>query len=70
VQHHGIGIHLSQNKSTIFERGKTLGDAPHNKGLELFHIKNQVEGLNGSLSIESELGTGTAVTITLPHSCS
>lgn len=46
-------------------RGETHGK-PGGTGLGLFHARTSVEAWDGSLAIESEVGKGTTVTISLP----
>ncbi|MFA5140766.1 MAG: HAMP domain-containing sensor histidine kinase [Elusimicrobiota bacterium] len=51
------------------QRGVTCGKAG-GSGLGLYHAKSCVESWGGRLSIESETGKGTAVTIELPKAAS
>lgn len=63
VKDNGKGISV-ENKNRIFEpkfTTKTSG-----MGLGLGIIKNIVESYHGSITFESELGTGTEFTVTLP----
>lgn len=63
VQDNGKGISI-ENKSRIFEpkfTTKAVG-----MGLGLGIIKNIIEGYNGSITFESEVGVGTTFTVKLP----
>lgn len=46
-------------------KGKSFGKK-HGSGFGLYHAKQAVESWNGSLQIESKVGQGTIVTISLP----
>lgn len=65
-QDNGIGIDLEKNKDKVFKLYNRFNLSVEGKGLGLYMTKTQVELLNGNINIESELGAGTAFTITLP----
>ena len=65
----GIGIPADQ-KDRVFERFFRV-DKSHSKevggtGLGLSIVKHAVKNLGGEISLESELGKGTTVTVTVP----
>lgn len=62
----GIGIDLARHESKIFGMYKTFHSNSDSKGLGLFMIKNQIEAMNGSISVESEVELGSTFTIKLP----
>lgn len=49
----------------IGQRGLTQGKID-GSGLGVFHARSSIENIGGSLTIESELGSGTSIVITLP----
>ena len=59
---HGIPPHIL---TKLGQRGKTQGK-PEGNGLGIFHARSSCEAVGGSLRIESVLGKGTSVIITLP----
>jgi len=59
VRDNGIGINLEKYKSKIFGMYSTLGTNREGKGLGLFIVKNQMEALNGKVTVESSQGKGT-----------
>ncbi|MFY7828486.1 MAG: PAS domain-containing sensor histidine kinase [Flectobacillus sp.] len=63
-QDNGLGIDLEKYGSKVFGLNKTFHKHPEAKGIGLFIIKNQIESLGGSISVESEVGQGTIFTIT------
>lgn len=59
----GIGIDLDRNKDKIFGLYQRFHNYPDSKGLGLYLVKSQVESMNGSISVESEVDKGTTFTI-------
>ena len=66
IQDSGKGI-PKELLPRLGRRGETFGKVG-GSGLGLFHAKQSVERWGGSLSIDSSLGVGTKVVITLPSS--
>jgi signal transduction histidine kinase len=62
----GVGIDLAKYKDIIFGLYKRFHLQIEGKGLGLHLVKTQVEAMNGKISVESTLGTGSTFTITLP----
>lgn len=63
VQDNGIGIDLKKNGEKIFGMYKTFNNNPDSKGIGLFIVKNQIDAMGGSISVESSLNRGTTFTI-------
>jgi PAS domain S-box-containing protein len=62
----GIGID-SDNVSHIFDMFYRASEQSDGSGLGLYIVKNAVDKLGGSITVESKLGEGTVFTITLPN---
>jgi signal transduction histidine kinase len=67
VTDHGIGIGPEDQKHVFdpFRRGANVGDIP-GTGLGLAITKRAVQNHGGTISFESQLGSGTTFTVTLP----
>jgi hypothetical protein len=50
----------------VFERGASFGKK-NGTGLGLYHAKRTIEKYNGTIELESKLGIGTNILITLPQ---
>lgn len=66
----GIGVDLTLYKEKIFQPYQRFHLEIPGKGLGLFITKTQIESMGGKISIESEIGIGTAFTVALPASIS
>ncbi len=66
VSDNGLGIDLQRHKDRIFGLYKTFHRNPNAKGVGLFMVKNQVEAMDGEISIESEVDKGTTFTLKFP----
>ena len=66
IRDNGIGIHADyiDNVFNMFYRAT---DRSQGAGLGLYIVKEMVEKLSGTISITSDLGQGTAITITIPN---
>ena len=63
VSDNGIGIDLKSFGSNLFGMYQTFHGRKGAVGIGLFITKNQIESLNGSINVESEVGRGTTFTI-------
>jgi PAS domain S-box-containing protein len=61
----GIGIDLERNGDKIFGMYKTFTNHKDSKGIGLFITKNQIEAMDGSISLKSELNKGTTFKINI-----
>lgn len=59
----GIGIDLERNKDKIFGLYQRFHNYPDSKGLGLYLIKSQVESMEGSITVDSEVDKGTTFTL-------
>jgi PAS domain S-box-containing protein len=55
----GIGIDMKKNQGEIFGLYKRFHLEKEGKGMGLFMVKSQVESLNGEISVQSEVNSGT-----------
>ncbi|REH01160.1 PAS domain-containing sensor histidine kinase [Flavobacterium aquicola] len=60
----GIGINLERHKNKIFGLYQRFHDYPDSKGLGLFLVKSQIETMDGTISINSEVEKGTEFMLT------
>ena len=63
----GLGIDLVRNKDKIFGLYQRFHNHSDSKGLGLYLVKSQVEAMGGTISIESEVGKGTAYKISFKN---
>lgn len=63
----GIGIDLVRNRDKIFGLYQKFHNFPDSKGLGLYLVKSQVEAMDGTINIESEVNNGTTFTITFKN---
>ncbi|SEB03561.1 PAS domain S-box-containing protein [Flavobacterium gillisiae] len=59
ISDNGIGIDLVKNADKIFGMYKTFSNNPESKGIGLFITKNQIDAMNGNITVESKLNIGT-----------
>lgn len=59
VKDNGLGIDLAKNGSKIFNMYQSFGNENCCSGIGLFIVKNQVETMQGTIDVCSELGKGT-----------
>lgn len=55
----GLGLDVELYKERLFRLYQRFHDHAEGKGLGLFLVKSQMEALNGSIDLESKVGTGT-----------
>lgn len=63
----GIGIDLVRNKDKVFGLYQRFHNYPDSKGLGLYLVKSQVETMDGTIDIESEVNKGTIFTLTFKN---
>jgi signal transduction histidine kinase len=63
----GIGIDLERNRDKIFGLYQRFHNYPDSKGLGLYLVKSQVETMEGTIGIESEVNKGTSFTLTFKN---
>ncbi len=68
VKDNGLGFNYKQNAEKIFGLYKRFHPEIEGKGIGLFLVKTQVESLDGTISVSSELGLGTEFTMEFPLS--
>ncbi len=61
----GLGIDLKLHGKKLFGMYKTFHKHSDSRGIGLFIIKNQVEALGGTITVESEVNVGTTFTLSL-----
>ena len=64
VSDNGIGIDLEKHKDEIFKLYKRFHREYSGKGLGLFLVKSQLESLNATITVESEVDKGTIFKLT------
>ncbi len=63
ITDNGLGIDLEKDGSKLFGMYKTFHNHSDARGMGLFITKNQVEAMNGKVSVESQLGIGSTFKI-------
>jgi signal transduction histidine kinase len=63
VSDNGIGIDLDRFGEELFGMYKTFTGNPDSKGLGLFISKNQIDAMNGTVTVQSVPGKGTTFSI-------
>jgi signal transduction histidine kinase len=62
----GKGIDMEKNSEKIFGLYQRFDNTVEGKGMGLFMIKNQVESMDGNISVRSEINKGTEFRIEFP----
>jgi PAS domain S-box-containing protein len=63
ISDNGVGIDLVKNADKIFGMYKTFSNNPESKGIGLFITKNQIEAMNGTITVASKPNVGTTFKI-------
>lgn len=63
----GLGIDLERYGKQLFGMYKTFHGHSQSKGVGLFINKNQMEAMNGRITVESKVGKGSTFHLIFPH---
>ncbi|MEZ7506009.1 PAS domain S-box protein [Flavobacterium sp. Arc2] len=63
ISDNGVGIDMVKNADKIFGMYKTFSNNPESKGIGLFITKNQIDAMNGNITVESTPNVGTTFKI-------
>jgi PAS domain S-box-containing protein len=63
IKDNGLGIDLEEHGDKLFGMYKTFHSNPDARGIGLYITKNQIEAMNGKITVESEVGKGTKFNI-------
>ena len=63
ITDNGLGIDLERYGEKLFGMYKTFHDNPDARGIGLYITKNQVEAMNGKITVSSNPGKGTTFNI-------
>lgn len=67
VEDNGIGIDMRYARGKIFNLYQRFHTSVKGKGFSLFLAKTQIEAMNGSIEVISEVDVGTTFRIIIPH---
>lgn len=62
----GKGIDMQKNGAHLFSLYKRFDTSTDGKGMGMFMVKTQIEELGGNIYVESQVGVGTKIMISLP----
>jgi len=63
ISDNGLGIDLEKHGKNLFGMYKTFHSNDDSRGIGLFISKNQIEAMNGSIAVDSEVDKGTTFKI-------
>ena len=63
IEDNGLGIDLKKYGDKLFGMYKTFHDNPDARGIGLYLSKNQIEAMNGKMTVTSTVGVGTTFNI-------
>ncbi|SIS95508.1 PAS domain S-box-containing protein [Zobellia uliginosa] len=63
ISDNGLGIDLNKYGEKLFGMYKTFHDHSDSRGIGLYITKNQIEAMNGKVTVASEVGVGTTFKI-------
>lgn len=63
ISDNGLGIDMERYGDKIFGMYKTFHNKKDGKGIGLYIIKNQIEAMGGSITVNSEVGKGTTFNV-------
>ena len=63
ISDNGVGINLVKNADKIFRMYKTFSNNPESKGIGLSITKNQIDAMNGNITVESNPNMGNTFKI-------
>jgi PAS domain S-box-containing protein len=64
ITDNGLGIDLKKHGDLLFGMYKTFHKHEDSHGIGLYITKNQIESMNGAVSVESAVGVGSTFTVT------
>lgn len=63
VKDNGLGFDVAKNKHRLFGLFQTFHNRPDSRGIGLFQVKNRLLSIGGAISLNSQEGVGTTVTL-------
>lgn len=63
ISDNGLGIDLEKNGDKVFGMYKTFHDREDAKGFGLYLVRNQIEAMGGTITVESEVDKGAAFNV-------
>jgi len=65
IKDNGMGM-TSKELNSLFEKYGKLNESKSGQGIGLYIVKNLIDQFNGTIHYESQLGSGTKVTVNIP----
>ncbi|WP_417593325.1 sensor histidine kinase [Owenweeksia hongkongensis] len=63
VKDNGLGFDVVENEQHLFGLFQTFHNRPDSRGIGLFQVKNRLLSIGGAISLKSQEGIGTTVTL-------